>query len=162
MGKVEKAGTGTPGWRWMMPGNTQEGTVLGKWPMRLLGCSCWSITASVRSEILKYASPCPRLRRACILPTSISTQDSRSVQFRVPGMLRRSRRSHGSCPKGPYVPGEPDSSQTIPPTRRPATSPSSLEEERASAWAVGRGEFDPKGGSGYLPWGYGKGKRAET
>ena len=30
-GKVEKGGTGTLGWRWMMPGNMQEGTVLGKW-----------------------------------------------------------------------------------------------------------------------------------
>lgn len=30
MGKVEKAGTGTLGWRWMMPGNMEEGTVLGK------------------------------------------------------------------------------------------------------------------------------------
>ena len=118
--------------------------------MRLLSCSCWTITASVHSEILKHASPCPRFRRACTLPIGISTQYSQSVQFRVPGMLRRSRRSHGSGPQGAYVPGEPDSSQIIPPKCRPATSPSAL-EERASAWALRRGEFDPKGGSGYLP-----------
>lgn len=116
--------------------------------MRLLGCGCWRITASVHSEILKYASPCPTFRRACILPTSISTLYSRSVQFWVPGKLRGSKRSHGFCPQGAYIPGEPDSSQIIPPKRRPATSPSALEEARAS---LRRGEFDPKEGLGTFP-----------